>query len=106
MIFETFLLKHLYNKDNEGFDVTTTIDTIGYTLLFVYLFIIFIYSFGAAKLSWSYGSYIGNGIFMRFIWALLSFLFASLYYPMYAYFLNPIGKMPRLHNVSKISKNL
>ena len=106
MIFESLLLQKLYNKNNEGFDVTSTIDTIGYTLLFIYLFIIFISSFGAAKLSWSYGSYIGSNIFMRFIWALLSFLFASLYYPIYAYFLNPIGKMPRLHNAVKLSKNL
>ena len=106
MIFETLLLQKLYNKKNEGFDITTTVDTIGYTILFIYLFIIFIYSFGAAKLSWSYGSYIGNSITMRFIWALLSFLFASLYYPIYSYLLNPIGKMPRLYNTVKLSKTL
>ena len=89
MLFETYILQQFYNR-KEGFDTT---QNIGYALIFIYFFIIFLYSFGAAKLSWSYGTYIGSTFFSKSIWAFLAFLFSSIYYPMYAYFLNPVGQL-------------
>jgi len=49
----------------------------------------FLYSYGAAKLSYTYNMSINNGSFVYF-WCLLCFFFATMYYPYYAFFLNPV----------------
>uniref|UniRef100_A0A6C0ANW4 Uncharacterized protein n=1 Tax=viral metagenome TaxID=1070528 RepID=A0A6C0ANW4_9ZZZZ len=48
-----------------------------------------LYSYGAAKLSYTYNMSMNNGS-MAYFWCLLCFFFASIYYPYYAIFLNPV----------------
>jgi hypothetical protein len=57
--------------------------------LFVGAFLAFLYSYGAAKLSYTYNMSINNG-FMAYVWCILCFFFSSIYYPYYALFLNPV----------------
>jgi uncharacterized protein YacL len=61
--------------------------------LFVGALIAFLYSYGAAKLSYTYNMSINNGS-MVYVWSILCFFFASIYYPYYAFFLNPVLPMP------------
>jgi hypothetical protein len=56
------------------------------------LFFSFIYSFGAAKLSYAYNTSIGSST--AFLWAILAFFFSGVYYPYYAFFVNPVGAPP------------
>jgi hypothetical protein len=68
---------------------------LGSYLLFItgsILFFSFIYSFGAAKLSYAYNTSIGSS--SAFVWAILAFFFSGLYYPYYAFFVNPVGAPP------------
>jgi hypothetical protein len=65
---------------------------IGSYLLFItvlFLFFIFVYSFGAAKLSYAYNTSVGSS--MAFLWAILAFFFSGFYYPYYAFFVSPVG---------------
>jgi hypothetical protein len=65
---------------------------IGSYLLFIVggiLIYSFVYSFGAAKLSYAYNNSVGNS--MAFVWALLAFFFSGFYYPYYAFFVSPVG---------------
>jgi hypothetical protein len=48
-----------------------------------------LYSYGAAKLSYNYNMSVNNGS-MVYFWCILCFFFASIYYPYYAFFLNPV----------------
>ena len=57
--------------------------------IFIFALFIFLFCYGAAKLSYSYNMSINNGSFVYF-WCLLCFFFASIYYPYYAFFLNPL----------------
>jgi hypothetical protein len=57
--------------------------------IFVAAFLAFLYSYGAAKLSYTYNMSINNGS-MVYVWCLLCFFFSSIYYPYYALFLNPV----------------
>jgi ABC-type uncharacterized transport system permease subunit len=69
-----------------------TVSKIGSYLLFIVggiLIFTFVYSFGAAKLSYAYNTSVGNS--MAFVWAMLAFFFSGLYYPYYAFFVNPVG---------------
>jgi len=50
------------------------------------------YSFGAAMLSYHYNVYKGNS--GAVVWAILAYFFSGLYYPYYAFFLDPLGNMP------------
>ena len=52
----------------------------------------FLYSFGAAKLSYAYNTSIGSS--STFLWSILAFFFSGFYYPYYAYFVNPVGATP------------
>ena len=52
----------------------------------------FIYSFGAAKLSYAYNTSVGSSL--TFLWAVLAFIFSGMYYPYYAFFVNPVGAPP------------
>ena len=55
----------------------------------VFLIGSFIFSYGAAKLSYNYNMSMNNGSLVYF-WCLLCFFFSSIYYPYYAFFLNPV----------------
>lgn len=60
------------------------------TLLAVYIIFAVLVAYGAAKLSWNYNMFIGNPSWKAFMYSLLAFLFSEFYYPMYAYFLDPV----------------
>lgn len=57
-------------------------------LVIIALFI-FVFCYGAALLSYTYNMSIHNGS-MVYVWPLLCFFFATIYYPYYAFFLNPV----------------
>ena len=67
----------------------STILATGKVGILIFLFFGFIYSYGAAKLSYNYNMSINNGSLIYF-WCLLCFFFSSIYYPYYAIFLNPV----------------
>ena len=69
--------------------------TLGTYLVFsVGFFLIssFIYSYGAAKLSYAYNTSLGSS--NAFLWSILAFFFSGFYYPFYAFFVNPVGAAP------------
>ena len=49
----------------------------------------FVYSYGAAKLSYAYNTSVGSS--STFLWSILAFFFSGFYYPYYAFFVNPVG---------------
>jgi hypothetical protein len=53
------------------------------------LFFSIIYSYGAAKLSYAYNTSVGSS--SAILWSILAFMFSGIYYPYYAYFVNPVG---------------
>lgn len=59
------------------------------------LFFWFAYGYGAAKLSWHYNIFVGNGSGSAYLWSIVCFFFSSFYYPFYALFLNPVASMRR-----------
>ena len=69
-----------------------------YILLIVYIVLVFVYSYGAAKLSWGYNYYVGNSWGISFFYSFLAFIFSEFYYPLYAYLLNPIYNIRKLRN--------
>jgi len=73
----------------------STIATLGTYLVTiggVFLIITFVYSYGAAKLPYAYNTSVGSS--SAFLWSILAFFFSGLYYPYYAYFVNPVGAPP------------
>jgi hypothetical protein len=94
MLFETFLLTKLYKK-NERFtvDMLNVLDS----SLIIIMVIVFLYSFGAAKLSWSYNNYVGSSFFISLIWSIIAFLFSSMYYPLYGLLLDPVGNLKKMN---------
>lgn len=58
----------------------------------VFGLIVFIYCYGAAKLSYDYNMSINNQGYI-FMWAFLCYIFAFIYYPYYAIFLNPVASL-------------
>jgi hypothetical protein len=54
----------------------------------------FLYSYGAASLSYNYCVYTNNS--GAILWSLLAFFFSGFYYPYYAFFLNPIGSISKV----------
>jgi len=71
-------------------------ESIGSTALYTYvvlaLVFTFLYSYGAARLSWCYNISIGNSTGVAFGWSVVNFIFSSIYYPFYALFLNRVCK--------------
>jgi hypothetical protein len=66
--------------------------TLGTYLVFsvgVFLVGSFVYSYGAAKLSYAYNTSVGSS--NAFLWSILAFFFSGFYYPFYAFFVNPVG---------------
>jgi hypothetical protein len=54
------------------------------------LIILIVCLFGAAKLSWCYNTFYGRSEGEKILWSILCFIFAGLYYPYYALFLDPV----------------
>lgn len=76
-------------KGEEQFTEASVGTTLLYSILFS-LFILFMISFGAARLSYCYNIYTGNSGGTAFIWSVLAFFFSGIYYPFYALVLNPV----------------
>ena len=95
MILTLLSLKQASDKQKENF---TSYDTspasmsyvAGY--LVVALLLMFVFDYGAARLSYFYNSSTGTTGGMLYVWAILAFLFSDIYYPFYSFFLNPISK--------------
>jgi hypothetical protein len=64
---------------------------VSFTSLLAVIFVILI-RFGAARLSWCYNISAGTGQGVAFIYAFLAFCFSDLYYPYYAYYVDPSCK--------------
>jgi len=92
MLLETFIMKELINKNIEKFSDAAAA---GWTIIIVYLLLVFIYSYGASKLSWAYNTYNGIDFGYKLLYSILAFIFSGIYYPMYAFFLNPLGLLRR-----------
>lgn len=75
-------------KEKEKFTTENAGSSLLGGLLFT-LFILFMISFGAARLSYCYNVYTGNSG-MALLWSVLAFFFSGIYYPFYALFLNPL----------------
>ena len=58
-------------------------------VIFIYLAFIFLFSAGAASLSYNYNVSLGTSGSLTVVYAILSFMFSSFYYPYYALFLSP-----------------
>jgi hypothetical protein len=61
--------------------------------LFLIIFILIIaiaVCYGAARLSWCYGTFNGDSTTSKVIFSTLCFIFPNFYYPFYALFLNPV----------------
>ena len=79
----------------EGFQMTpaeqSKLYTVSLTFIIVYGLIILFFSLGAAKLSYTYNVSIGTSGGLTILYAILSFIFSTFYYPYYAFVLNPVG---------------
>jgi hypothetical protein len=80
-------------KGEEQFTEASVGTTLLYSILFT-LFILFLVSLGAARLSYCYSIYTGNSGGVAFMWSILAFFFSSIYYPFYALVLNPVCSLP------------
>lgn len=87
------------NRDNFT-GTETSASMTGFTILYLIfsLIVLFIWGYGAAKLSYTYNIYVGNTTGTATVFSILAFLFSDFYYPMYAYFLNPVGSSIRKNN--------
>lgn len=108
MILETFLLTKTVNTRESFTDISSNSITISKNVLYFIIALAFLYSLGAARLSWTYNRYLGNSVIISLIMSILAFLFSSFYYPMYALFLNPLGSVKKniLSSVNNAMKNL
>jgi len=64
-----------------------------YSLGFI-LLLMFVQAIGSARLSYCYNISIGNSEGVAFLYAILCFIFPSLYYPYYSFFLNTACSAP------------
>jgi hypothetical protein len=97
MFFDSALLNGLVPfKDSsvEKFANGGAVPVSPISFVFVILLIMtfgFLYSYGAAKLSWNYNIHVGNSSGAAFTNSILAFIFSTYYYPLYALLLSPIG---------------
>lgn len=83
-------------KKIEKFENTdTVVDNYYYTALIIYLIVLLVVAFGAAKLSYNYNAFIGNSGGLTIFYSVLAFLFSEFYYPFYAYFIDPLANIKR-----------
>ena len=83
--------------DASGEFVTGNFSSLVYGVFYSAIFIsilIFIQALGSAKLSYCYNLSIGNSEGVAFLFAILCFIFPSLYYPYYSFFLNAACSPP------------
>ena len=83
-----------YFVTSDGIPIASNTSAGGSIAVLIVIFLVvmtisFIYSYGAAKLSYCYNTSIGNAE-SAFIWSLLAYFFSGFYYPFYALFLNPL----------------
>ena len=95
MIFIPFFLnsiipyKDVKGGNNESFSGTgvATTKTTPVAMIICVMFVIvysFLYSYGAARLSWNYNISVGNTTGDAFFNSLMAYIFSSFYYPFYA----------------------
>jgi hypothetical protein len=72
-----------------------TIDKYYYTALILYIIVLLIVAFGAAKLSYTYNNFIGTSGGLKIFYAVIAFLLSEFYYPYYAYFVDPLPTIRR-----------
>ena len=108
MILESFLLTKTVNTRESFTDISANTITISKNVLYLIIAIAFLYSLGAARLSWTYNRYLGNSFIVSLIMSMLAFLFSSFYYPIYALFLNPLGSVKKnmMSSMNNAMKNL
>jgi hypothetical protein len=83
----------------DGFQMSSTQVTASMTVFAFVLVYTILYAYGAASLSYNYNMYVGNTGGIVWVYAILSFIFSSVYYPFYAIFLSPsLGKAPTSTN--------
>lgn len=75
--------------------MNTLLYSVGYYPVVGISLLTMVYCYGAAKLSYNYNIYTNNSGY-AFLWAILCYFFAFLYYPYYAIFLNPLPGLVRL----------
>ena len=85
--------------EGEPIQVGASMGIAAILMFLITILLSFLYSYGAAKLSWHYNMYMGNSG-SAFIWSLISFFFSGFYYPYYALFLDPVATMKHLNSVS------
>ena len=85
---------------HEGFQVdpahANALRGMSMAVIVLYLLFIVVFSAGAASLSYKYNISIGNSFGLSVLYSALSFVFSSLYYPYYAFMLNPVGTVPSI----------
>jgi hypothetical protein len=89
---------HLLGYKAESFFVTdesqgqTRPEVLSTIVISIILFLVFgiIFCYGAAKLSYNYNMSIGNGG-TAYLWSIVCFFFANIYYPYYALILSPVS---------------
>ena len=97
MLILTALLSSLY-KNKEAYqnvDYSNNDYIIAYVILVIYISLIVIYSYGAAKLSFSYSTYTGSTWGSSLFYSIVAFVFSEFYYPFYSYALNPLYDIKR-----------
>jgi hypothetical protein len=86
----------------ENFNVMRDIAGAGFIVIIPVLFLSIAYSIGAALLSYHYNVYMGNGQWGIF-WAIWAYLFSGLYYPYYAFFVDPLPTLTPAIGASVVS---
>lgn len=63
-----------------------------HTILIVYIACNLVFGLGAASLSYQYNVAIGTSSTMTVVYSMLAFVFSVVYYPYYAFLLNPLRR--------------
>lgn len=79
-------------RGDENFTGNQAENFLGFSIFAILLILIiaFLVCYGAARLSWCYGTYNGDSTTSKVIFSVLCFFFPNFYYPFYALFLNPV----------------
>jgi len=89
------LILALQGKENCPKNIKEAFNTYESQYIFLILPILFIcgfaYNFGAGLLAYNYSVYKGDSA--AILWAIIAYFFSGIYYPFYAFFLNPLNTM-------------
>ena len=79
-------------RGDENFTGNQAENVLGFSIFAILLILIIgiLVCYGAARLSWCYGTYNGDSTTSKVIFSVLCFFFPNFYYPFYALFLNPV----------------